>query len=109
MPQMQDRHHEKGYALKRWSRLVGCIAAAAMADGNTLLLISNGTAVTANLFNKIPFDVLRDFTPISTLGFFDLAILTSGASSIKSLPDLLADAKANPRCAAQLARIGCAG
>ena len=76
--------------------VAGDSVARAEADGNTLLLISNGTAVTANLFKKLPFDVLRDFTPISTLGYFDLAILTSGTSSIKSLPDLLAYAKANP-------------
>jgi len=76
--------------------VAGDSVARAEPDGNTLLLISNGTAVTANLFKKLPFDVVRDFTPISTLGYFDLAILTSASSNIKSLPDLLAYAKVNP-------------
>jgi len=65
-------------------------------DGHTLLLMSNGNAVTATLFKTLPFDTVRDFTPVSTLGFFDIAILTTADSKFKSLGDLLAYAKANP-------------
>ena len=39
-------------------------------DGHTLLLISNGTAVTAGLFKAVPFDTLKDFAPVSTFGTF---------------------------------------
>src|ERR1700740_3017847 len=33
-------------------------------DGNTLALLSNGTAVSVSLFKKLPFDPLKDFAPI---------------------------------------------
>src|SRR5260370_22996430 len=38
--------------------------------GYTLALLSNGTAVSVSLFKKLPFDPLRDFEPISRMGFF---------------------------------------
>ena len=65
-------------------------------DGHTLLLMSNGTAVSAGLFRSLPFDTLRDFAPVSTLGFFDIAIITPADSRFKSLGDLLVFSKANP-------------
>jgi tripartite-type tricarboxylate transporter receptor subunit TctC len=65
-------------------------------DGYTLLLISNGTAVSASLFKKLPFDPRRDLAPVSLLGQFDLAVLVPDSSPYKSLTDLLAWGRANP-------------
>jgi tripartite-type tricarboxylate transporter receptor subunit TctC len=65
-------------------------------DGHTLLLISSGTAVTAALFKSLPFDTLKDFTPISKLAVFDLAIAVSENGKFKSINDLLSFAKNNP-------------
>jgi tripartite-type tricarboxylate transporter receptor subunit TctC len=65
-------------------------------DGHTLLLMSNGNAVSATLFKSLPFDTVRDFTPVSTLGFFDIAVVTATESRFKTLAELLAYAKANP-------------
>lgn len=65
-------------------------------DGYTLLLMSNGTAVSANLFKKLPYDTQKDFTPISTLGYFDLAVLVNKKLPVKSVGDLIAYAKAHP-------------
>lgn len=65
-------------------------------DGHTLLLMSNGNAVSATLFKSLPFDTVRDFTPVSTLGFFDIAIVSSADSRFRTLDDLLAYARANP-------------
>ena len=65
-------------------------------DGHTLLLMSNGTAVSAGLFRKLPFDPRKDFEPVSQLGVFDLAIVVPEGSRFKSLADLLAHSKANP-------------
>jgi tripartite-type tricarboxylate transporter receptor subunit TctC len=58
--------------------------------------MSNGTAVSAGLFKSLPFDTVRDFAPVSTLGFFDIAIVTPADSKFKTLGELLAFAKANP-------------
>ena len=70
--------------------------AKAAPDGYTLLLMSNGNAVSTGLFKKLPFDVVKDFTPISTLGFFDLGIFVGSNSRFATLADVLKFAKANP-------------
>ena len=76
--------------------VAGEAVAKAEPDGHTLLLMSNGTAVSAGMFKSLPFDPVKDFTPISTLGFFDIAIVTPAESRFKTLAELLAFAKANP-------------
>jgi tripartite-type tricarboxylate transporter receptor subunit TctC len=76
--------------------VAGDLVAKADPDGHTLLLMSNGTAVTAGLFKSLPFDTLHDFAPVSTLGFFDIAIITQADSKFKTLGDLLAYGRANP-------------
>jgi len=72
------------------------LVAKAPADGHTLLLMSNATAVSANLFKTLPFDALRDFAPISTLGTFDLGLLSRTDGPFRNAADLLAFARANP-------------
>ncbi len=76
--------------------VAGDSVAKAQADGHTLLLISSGTAVSAALFKQLPFDTLGDFTPVSKLASFDLAIAVSETGKFKSLQELLAFARANP-------------
>jgi tripartite-type tricarboxylate transporter receptor subunit TctC len=65
-------------------------------DGYTLALLSNGTAVSVSLFEKLPFDPLKDFAPISSLGFFDFLLCTGANSPFKTLADFIAAAKAKP-------------
>src|SRR5450432_3298013 len=65
-------------------------------DGYTLALLSNGTAVSVSLFKKLPFDPLKDFAPISSLGFFDFILSTGANSPFKTLGDFIAAAKATP-------------
>ncbi len=65
-------------------------------DGHTLALLSNGTAISVSLFKKLPFDPLRDFEPISSLGFFDFIFATAASSTFKTLGDFIAAAKAKP-------------
>ena len=76
--------------------VAGDTVAKADADGHTLLLMSNGTAVSAGLFKALPYDTVKDFAPISTLGFFDIAVVVPQNSPYKTLPELLAFARANP-------------
>jgi tripartite-type tricarboxylate transporter receptor subunit TctC len=79
----------------------GGIAAArtvisAPADGYTVTMLTNGTAVSVSLFEKLPFDPVKDFTPVSSLGFFDFALVTGASSGFKTLGDFIAAAKAKP-------------
>jgi tripartite-type tricarboxylate transporter receptor subunit TctC len=65
-------------------------------DGHTLALFSNGTAVSVNMFKDLRFDPVKDFTPISTLGFFDFILATNGTSRYKTLKDFIDYGKAHP-------------
>lgn len=76
--------------------VAGEAVAKAAPDGHTLLLMSNGTAVSAGLFKSLPFDAQKDFAPVATLGFFDLALISAANGHFQSLPEMLAYAKANP-------------
>jgi len=76
--------------------VAGETVARAAADGHTMLLISSGTAVSAALFKRLPFDTRKDFAPVSQLARFDLGIAVAQNSRFKSLADLLAYARANP-------------
>ncbi len=76
--------------------VAGELVARAEPDGHTLLLVSSGTAVSAALFKQLPFDTLADFAPVSQLATFDLALVVAENSRFRTLPELLAFARANP-------------
>jgi tripartite-type tricarboxylate transporter receptor subunit TctC len=65
-------------------------------DGHTLALLSNGTAISVSLFSNLPYDPLKDFVPISSLGFFDFIFATNSDSEFKTLADFISAAKATP-------------
>jgi tripartite-type tricarboxylate transporter receptor subunit TctC len=76
--------------------VAGDLVAKADADGHTLLLMSNGTAVSTGLFKSLPFDAQKDFAPISTLATFDIALVAQEGGKFKTAQELIAFAKANP-------------
>ena len=72
----------------------GGITAARMAlsgpkDGYTLTLLTNGTAISVPLFNHLPFDPLKSFTPISTIGYFTCVFAVVADSPFKTLAEFL--------------------
>jgi tripartite-type tricarboxylate transporter receptor subunit TctC len=70
--------------------------AAAPPDGYTLLMTGNNTAIAAALFNSLPYNVLTDFTSVSTAAFFDLLLVTRAGSPLHSVKDVIDAARANP-------------
>src|SRR5258708_7801020 len=56
---------------------------AAPADGYTLALVTNGTAISVPLFNSLPFDPVKDFAPISGFSLFDLPVTPNPAGPYK--------------------------
>ena len=71
-------------------------AASAPPDGYTLTLISNATAVSVNMFKRLPFDPRTDFTPIVGLSDFAYVFVTPSGSRHRTLQDIIAAATANP-------------
>jgi tripartite-type tricarboxylate transporter receptor subunit TctC len=65
-------------------------------DGHTLTMLTNGTAISVPLFSSLPFDPLKDFVPISTLGTFDFLFAVKAESEFRSLGDLIRRARQNP-------------
>ena len=65
-------------------------------DGHTVLVVVNGSAIAKSLFKQLPYDVEKDFEPVSLVTYFDLLILVNPKSKYGSLKDLVAAAKASP-------------
>ena len=78
----------------------GIVAAQAVAaadpDGYTILHLNYGNAVSEALFKKLPYDIQKDFEPVSLMGSFDVVMLVDNNSDIQSVADFIAKAKANP-------------
>lgn len=79
----------------------GGIAAAravigAPADGHTLALLSNATAVSEATFKKLPFDTMKDFVPIGGISEFGYLVLVNGQSGYQSFRDFIAAARSKP-------------
>jgi tripartite-type tricarboxylate transporter receptor subunit TctC len=66
------------------------------ADGYTLALLTNGTAIAVPLMASLGYDPVADFRPVSSLGFFDFLLLTGADQPYRTLADLIAAAKARP-------------
>jgi tripartite-type tricarboxylate transporter receptor subunit TctC len=76
--------------------VAGELVAKAEPDGHTLLLMSNGTAVSAGLFKSLPFNPRTDFAPVSLLGLFDMAVVVPENSPFHNLSELISFGRANP-------------
>jgi tripartite-type tricarboxylate transporter receptor subunit TctC len=72
------------------------IVATSEPDGYTLLLASFAHAVNPSLNSKLPFDPHKDFAAVSLIARSLNIVVVNPASKIKSIPDLIAEAKANP-------------
>ena len=69
---------------------------ASQPDGYTLFLAGNGSAISESLFKSLPFNVVRDFTPVSPLAEFEMLLATKADSQLDTVAKIVAYAKANP-------------
>ena len=73
------------------------LGARANPDGYTLLVGSGSTlASNASLYAKLPFDVLKDFAPISLIAAAPFVLVTHPSVAARTVTELVALAKANP-------------
>jgi tripartite-type tricarboxylate transporter receptor subunit TctC len=65
-------------------------------DGETLLLIGPPNAINATLYDKLNFDFLRDIAPVASVVRGALVMVVNPSVPARTLPELIAYAKANP-------------
>jgi len=79
----------------------GNIGAEALArsapDGYTLGILSGVHTANAGFYRKLSYDLEKDFAPVRMLGESAVLLVASNQTPFKSVPDLVAYAKANPQ------------
>jgi tripartite-type tricarboxylate transporter receptor subunit TctC len=71
-------------------------AVRAAPDGYTLVMISPPAAINATLYEKLNFNVIRDLAPIASAIKMPFVLAVNPAVPAKTVPELIALAKANP-------------
>lgn len=78
----------------------GNIAADAVAkaapDGNTLLMSFTSHAINASLYPSLPFDPIKDFTPLTCVATSPSVLVAHPSLPVKDVRELIALAKAQP-------------
>ena len=69
---------------------------AAPSDGYTLLLVSTSAVISAGYYRNLSFDLVRDIVPICGVALEPLVMVVHPSVSAKTIPEFIADAKANP-------------
>ena len=72
------------------------ITAKAVPDGYTLLLVASSHVINSSLYDKLPYDPIRDFTPISQVAYYALVLVAHPSVPAATLKELVALAKAEP-------------
>jgi tripartite-type tricarboxylate transporter receptor subunit TctC len=72
------------------------VVAHATPDGYTVLLTISGNAINATLYTHLNFDFARDLTPVAAIGRTPFVIVVNPSFPVKSVPELIDYAKANP-------------
>lgn len=72
------------------------VVAQSAPDGYTIMIHSSSHTVTPHTFAKLPFDPLKDFTPITPISATPNVLVISPSKNIKTVQELLSYARANP-------------
>jgi tripartite-type tricarboxylate transporter receptor subunit TctC len=71
-------------------------AAKATADGYTLLMVGTSNTANVSLYDKLNFDLIRDFAPVGGVIRAPHVVVINLAMPVKTMPEFIAYAKANP-------------
>ena len=78
--------------------LIGtALVAKAQPDGHTLLFAYAAFTIAPFLYDKVPFDVRRDFAPVTVVGAQPLVLTVHPSVDVKTVQELVALARAKPR------------
>jgi tripartite-type tricarboxylate transporter receptor subunit TctC len=65
-------------------------------DGYTILLVAPANAINATLYERLPYDFMQDIAPVAGLIRFPNVMEVNPAVPVKTVPEFIAYAKANP-------------
>jgi len=68
----------------------------AVPDGHTLLVAMSANAINASLYPNLNYNFIRDTAPVALIGAIPLVLVASPSLPAKTVPELIAYAKANP-------------
>ena len=71
--------------------------ARSLPDGYTLLLVTAANAINATYYEKLNFDFIQDIAPVAAVIRVPLVMVVNPSFSARTVPELIAYAKANPR------------
>lgn len=66
-------------------------------DGHTLFVGQNGHTTNPAFYKKLPYDTLKDFTPVASLAISPLVLVASSASGVKDVKGLIEFGRRNPQ------------
>ncbi|MBC5765388.1 Bug family tripartite tricarboxylate transporter substrate binding protein [Ramlibacter albus] len=73
---------------------------AARPDGQTVVVLPSGPMVLfPHVYKKLEYDPVKDFTPVSLIAHFQFGVVSGPATNVKSVAEMLARAKADPKSA----------
>ncbi len=72
------------------------IAARSVPDGYTIAMISASAATNPSVYSDIPFDLMKDFSPITVVASGAFIVVVNPSLQVKSIKELIAVAKAKP-------------
>jgi tripartite-type tricarboxylate transporter receptor subunit TctC len=65
-------------------------------DGHTLLMIFDGHAINPSLYSKLPYDSVKDFTPVGLIGYSPLILTVHTSIAVHTVAELIAFLRAKP-------------
>ncbi|MBY0332146.1 MAG: tripartite tricarboxylate transporter substrate binding protein [Acetobacteraceae bacterium] len=72
------------------------LVARAAPDGTTLLIAASAHVMNPPVMARLPFDPIRDFTPVINLAFHPMVLAVHPAVPVRSVPEFIAAARARP-------------
>jgi tripartite-type tricarboxylate transporter receptor subunit TctC len=100
MSQWLSEHFGQQFVVENRSGSGGNLAAAAAInaapDGYTLLFVGPNNAISTSLYKKLPFDFMRDTTPVAGILQITNMLVVSNAMPVKTVQELIDYCRANP-------------
>lgn len=100
MSQWLSDHFGQQFVVENRAGSGGNIAAAAAIssapDGYTLLFVAPNNAISTSLYKKLPYDFLRDTTPVASIMQLTNMLVVSNAMPVKTVQEFIDYCKANP-------------